>query len=109
METKELKIQVPEGYEIDKENSTFECVKFKKKVKVNTWRDLPYLKGGIITTTGTYYELVPSCYGTTVTEGNNLTFLNEKYAKAAIALAKISQLMPHYGGEVTDEEWKNDE
>ena len=31
METKEIKINVPEGYEIDKENSTFECVKFKKK------------------------------------------------------------------------------
>lgn len=31
METKELKIQVPKGYEIDKENSTFECIKFKKK------------------------------------------------------------------------------
>lgn len=28
---KEVKIQVPEGYEIDKENSTFECIKFKKK------------------------------------------------------------------------------
>lgn len=31
METKEFKIQVPEGYEIDKENSTLECIKFKKK------------------------------------------------------------------------------
>lgn len=31
-EEKELKIQIPEGYEIDKENSTFECIKFKKKV-----------------------------------------------------------------------------
>lgn len=31
METKELKVLVPEGYEIDKENSTFECIKFKKK------------------------------------------------------------------------------
>lgn len=29
MEAKELKIQVPKGYEIDKENSTFECIKFK--------------------------------------------------------------------------------
>lgn len=29
METKELKIQVPEGYEIDKENSIFECIRFK--------------------------------------------------------------------------------
>lgn len=29
METREIKINVPEGYEIDKENSTFECIKFK--------------------------------------------------------------------------------
>ena len=35
METKEVKIQVPEGYEIDKENSTFECVKFKPIIKKN--------------------------------------------------------------------------
>lgn len=31
MEAKEIKIQVPEGYEIDKKNSTFECIKFKPK------------------------------------------------------------------------------
>ena len=30
MET-EIRIQVPEGMEIDKENSTFECIKFKPK------------------------------------------------------------------------------
>lgn len=27
----EIKINVPEGYEIDQENSTFECIKFKPK------------------------------------------------------------------------------
>lgn len=31
MNTKEIKITIPEGYEIDKENSTFECIKFKKR------------------------------------------------------------------------------
>lgn len=31
MEIKEIKIDIPEGYEIDKENSTFECIKFKLK------------------------------------------------------------------------------
>ena len=31
MQTKEVKIQVPNGYEIDRENSTFECIKFKPK------------------------------------------------------------------------------
>lgn len=30
MKTKEFKIQMPEGYEIDKENSTFEKIVFKK-------------------------------------------------------------------------------
>lgn len=40
METKELKIQVPEGYEIDKENSTFECIKFKPIDKNITYKKI---------------------------------------------------------------------
>ena len=40
MERKEVKIQVPEGYEIDKENSTFECVKFKPIKKHVTYEDV---------------------------------------------------------------------
>ena len=40
METKELKIQVPEGYEIDKENSTFECIKFKLIRNDITYKDV---------------------------------------------------------------------
>ena len=40
MNTKEVKIQVPDGYEIDKENSTFECVKFKPIKKDITYDDI---------------------------------------------------------------------
>ena len=40
METKEIKINVPEGYEIDKENSTFECIKFKPIKKELTFEDM---------------------------------------------------------------------
>ena len=40
METKELKIQVPDGYEIDKENSTFEHIKFKPIKKYITYKDV---------------------------------------------------------------------
>ena len=29
MENKEIKISVPDGYEIDKDNSSFELIKFK--------------------------------------------------------------------------------
>ena len=30
-----------------------------------------------------------------------------KVAKSMLAMAQISQLMPYYGGEITDEEWYN--
>ena len=40
MEAKEIKIQVPKGYEIDKENSTFECIKFKSIKKNITYGDI---------------------------------------------------------------------
>ena len=40
METKEVKIEVPKGYEIDKENSTFERIKFKPIKKAMTYDDV---------------------------------------------------------------------
>lgn len=40
METKEIKIQAPEGYEIDKENSTFECIRLKLIKKNITYEDI---------------------------------------------------------------------
>lgn len=40
MKTKEMKVVAPEGYEIDKENSTFECIKFKPIDKKLTYEDV---------------------------------------------------------------------
>ena len=40
MESKELKIQIPVGYEIDKDHSTFECIKFKPIKKYITYEDV---------------------------------------------------------------------
>ena len=40
MGTKELKITIPEGYEIDKDKSTFEKIVFKKKgIKPRSWKE----------------------------------------------------------------------
>ena len=39
-ETKELKIEIPEGYEVDKENSTFEKIVFKKVEKKLTYEKI---------------------------------------------------------------------
>lgn len=38
MHLKQITIDIPEGYEIDKENSTFECIRFKPKPQVY-WSD----------------------------------------------------------------------
>lgn len=40
METKELKIEIPKGYEIDKDHSTFECIKFRPIKKDITYEDV---------------------------------------------------------------------
>lgn len=104
--TKEIKIDIPEEYEIDKENSTFECIKFKEKSKeINTWKDIEYLSGYFINNQASIIE-TPEILRES--DDKNV-FVSKKYAKSALALAQISQLMPYYGGEITDEEWKNDE
>lgn len=98
---KELKIEIPEGYEIDKENSSFEKIVFKKKAEVNCWEDLKYVTGTYISD-NSYMNLAKG--GLTQFNNKNV-FLNKKYAKSALALAQISQLLPYYD---TDVDWKNE-
>ena len=105
METKEIKINIPEGYEIDIENSTFECIKFKKK-QINIWKDLKNITGVYISTFSKFNQVNEPRDSTYV---NLNIFKSEKYAKSALALAQISQLIPYYGGEITDEEQSNNE
>lgn len=104
METRELVITIPEGYEIDKENSTFECIKFKKKQVINTWKDIKRIEGCFI---NNYSEIRKLELPTNKDCFDQNVFISERYAKSALALAQISQLMPYYGGEITDEEWRN--
>ena len=93
---KELKIEVPEGYEIDKENSSFEKIVFKKKVEVNCWEDLKRIQGAFITEGSL---LNPVALAPVLPHNRNI-FLNKKYAKSALALAQISQLLPYYDANV---------
>ena len=106
---KELKIEAPQGYEIDKENSTFECIKFKKKQEIKTWDDL--CKCGVFNGVGSYisYNGHIDTIDLDGSFSNNERgiFLTKKEAKSARAAAMISQLMPYYGGAITYEEWGN--
>lgn len=101
METKEVKITIPEGYEIDKEKSTFEKIVFKKKEDtINSWEDLEEIKGVFIH----YNSNIQEYNRTILCDEDRNVFLNEKYAKSALALAQISQLLPYYDSDVT---WGN--
>ena len=100
---KEVKIQIPEGYEIDKENSTFEKIVFKKKEPiVNCWEDLENIRGVYID----YVSNIQECESGSDDNNRNI-FLNEKYAKSALALAQISQLLPYYDANVNWDSFVN--
>jgi hypothetical protein len=99
---KELKIEIPEGYEIDKEKSSFEKIVFKKKVVVNCWEDLKHASGVYIDED----SRLDSAPAGLVLPHNKNVFLNEKYAKSALALAQISQLLPYYD---TNVDWESED
>lgn len=105
---KEIKITPPEGYEIDKENSTFECIKFKPIVK-KKWRySNPKITGFYLGSSGVEDYFFPNSEWD---DGNRNVFATEKQAKSAFAMAQISQIMANderFGGIVTDEEWDED-
>jgi len=110
METKEIKITTPQGYEIDKENSTFECIKFKK-IEQKKWRDnkAANIVGYYINLDSTITQIAPEC-GYPNTKFNHNIFITKKQAKSALAMAQISQIMANderFGGAITDKEWCN--
>ena len=100
--TIKFKVDIPDGFEIDKENSTLELIVFKEITKTLTFKDIKYIDGYYINTNSDICEIDQANDRT-----NRNVFLTEKHAKSALAMAQISQLIPHYGKEITDEEWNN--
>lgn len=105
--TREIKITPPVGFEIDRENSTLECIKFKPVVK-ERWRGAygSLVSGYLIETDSNIRHWTDLSEG-----GENINiFATKKQAKSALAMAQISQSMANderFGGVVTDEEWSD--
>ena len=104
----EIEINIPEGYEIDKENSTFERIKLKRIINKSKFLDYD----GTYTMAG--YNMNGNkiiFIGSVKNFGcNKDVFSTEKYAKSAFAMAQISQIMANderFGGVITDEEWED--
>jgi hypothetical protein len=91
---KTIQINVPEGYEIDKEKSTFENIVFKpiKKGLPKSWEELEDINGYYVDTNCD----VSGIDDVWATAKNRNVFATKKQAKAAIALAQLSQLREVY-------------
>lgn len=89
---KELKIEVPKGYEIDKEKSTFEKIIFKKiPENPKTWEDYCSLMKGETM----YYTY---CNNITISgfSGAHDKFATKKRAEQFIALGQLMQLRDYW-------------
>ena len=91
---KELKIEVPQGYEIDRQESTFEKIVFKKiPENPKTWEDYcSLMKGKTV-----YYT---NCNTITVSGFSDAhdKFVTKKRAEQFIALGKLLQLRDYWVG-----------
>tara|TARA_B110000977_G_C11043827_1_gene479820 strand:- start:592 stop:1059 length:468 start_codon:yes stop_codon:yes gene_type:complete len=91
---KNIKIEIPKGYEIDKDKSTFENIVFKEiNVLPSSWEDLRYING--------YYSnfsslIMKKCLEGKINKEHKNTFKTEEQAEASIALAQLSQLRDVY-------------
>ena len=97
MEIKDINL---DDYEISQQADE-EIIVLRKKPKYPKWDDLNKISGKYITPSSNIYHI--ACVDPV--PNNRNTFLTEKHVKSALAMAQISQLMPYYGGEITNEEW----
>lgn len=108
MDEKELKIEIPKGYEIDKENSTFECIKFKKKELTYSDTAEKLFNGGLtffINSDGSIKSAL--CMGDHCADPNNCTSL--KQAEKLLAINKLMNVAKYLNRGWTPN-WKdNDE
>ena len=102
MSNKELKIQVPEGYVIDREKSTFEKIVFKRKELPKSWEELETIKGSYINN----YSRICDFRGFTKEDNKNV-FPTKKEAEACLALAQLCQLRDRYNNGWKPD-WKDD-
>lgn len=105
---KQLKIEVPEGYEIDREKSTFENIIFKKKDSLpERWEDLKSISGYYVSSHSDVSFLEEGNFKYAYDPNSYInTFVTREQAEASIAMAQLSQLMQVYNGS-WEPDWRN--
>ena len=100
MDTKKLKINIPEGYEIDKEKSTFEEIVFKKVedplAKLpKTWEEYCKQTEGYVS----YFFSSPKSIIKSWFEGSYNEFMTEERVQQYVTLGKLLQLRDYWVGD----------
>ena len=100
MEEKKLKINIPEGYEIDKEKSTFEEIVFKKvedpfSKLPKTWEEYCKQTSGYVSyfwsSSSSPNSIIKSWF-----EGSYNEFVTEERVKQYVTLGKLLQLRDYW-------------
>lgn len=95
METKEIKINIPEGYEIDEENSTFECIKLKPIKKELTYKDVAEeLFSKNLFTSDIHARIFEVSSSGSQLDKNNAT--NKKQLERLLALNQLFNIAEYY-------------
>lgn len=93
---KELKVEIPQGYEIDKQKSTFKKIVFKKiPENPKTWEEYCALTKG----EPSYFTDCDNNICSTNNSGSNNEFSTKERAKQFIALGKLLQLRDYWVGD----------
>jgi hypothetical protein len=108
---KEVKITPPEGYEVDKENSTFECIKFKpiNPPLPTTWEEFCVTNP---TKVGEAYVSNDSSITQVSDQQTRFPYINgnilpsKEYAEAMLALCQLIQLRNCYN-DGWEPDWTN--
>ena len=100
MDTKKLKINIPEGYEVDKEKSTFEEIVFKKVEDLfsklpKTWEEYCKQTEGYVS----YFFSSPKSIIKSWFEGSYNEFITEERVKQYVALGRLLQLRDYWVGD----------
>lgn len=100
MQEKTIEIVAPEGYEVDKEKSSFDRIVFRplpEKGLPKTWKDMGYITGCVVH--WNHFEGV-GILGSDVeaNQRNRAIWPTEAEAEASIALAQLCQLRDRYNG-----------
>lgn len=105
METKEIKINIPEGYEIDEENSTFECIKLKPIKKELTYKDVAEeLFSKNLFTSDIHARIFEVSSSGSQLDKNNAT--NKKQLERLLALNQLFNIAEYYNKKNPKEEKK---